>query len=695
MPADIANLVVRISGDSTGAENALDSVNDKVKSASGGFKGMLENALSLAGGISIYQLAAKGVEFLGEQLVDSVKAGMDFEQIQAQTTAVLKSTNDASGMTAASIDALAESLSKTTTFSADTVQGAENLLLTFTGIGKDVFPQATTAVLDMSQALGQDTKSSAIELGKALGDPIKGITALQRVGVSFTEAQKEQIKAMVKAGNTAGAQKLILAELTREFGGSAKAAGSTFAGALKIAGNELEVAKEKIGVALIPILTQLATALAPVISALGDKLSEALAHVSGFINTFVLPAVTALTNFFNANILPAVQALVGILQNDLMGAFNQVTASPLPGMLKQLGETAKSVLLPALSSIANLVKGIVVPIFKDMSGFLTGTLIPAYRQIATFILTNVVPAVAQMVTWFREHVIPIIKQVSDVFTKQLLPMFYQVESVIIQNVIPAAEGIWNTISSKLIPAMEKLWNKISPILIPALQFVAAVLSHTLVPAAQLVGTILKNVVGPAISFVIGVLGTFIDIIATVIGKIGDVLGILGRLKDFIGGKLSDAWNGLGQLISGIWGGIKGGIKDAINGIIDIFNGLIKAIDNIHVNIPQVGPFGGGSIGFSIPLIPHLASGGDILKAGLALVGEDGPEIVRMPTGSHVYSHRASEALMRVVGGNAASAATSAPAQPVIINVHVAGRNVAQALLPDLAQAIRSGAGLRI
>ncbi|HEX8348829.1 MAG TPA: hypothetical protein VF598_02630, partial [Hymenobacter sp.] len=55
-------------------------------------------------------------------------------------------------------------------------------------------------------------------------DPVKGITALTRVGVTFTEQQKEQITQMVKAGNTAGAQKLIIAELNKEFGGSAEAA---------------------------------------------------------------------------------------------------------------------------------------------------------------------------------------------------------------------------------------------------------------------------------------------------------------------------------------------------------------------------------------------------------------------------------------------------------------------------------------
>lgn len=42
------------------------------------------------------------------------------------------------------------------------------------------------------------------------------------VGVSFTEAQQEQITQLVKSGNTAGAQKLILAELNKESGARLK-----------------------------------------------------------------------------------------------------------------------------------------------------------------------------------------------------------------------------------------------------------------------------------------------------------------------------------------------------------------------------------------------------------------------------------------------------------------------------------------
>ena len=50
---------------------------------------------------------------------------------------------------------------------------------------------------------GQASRS-AIQVGKALNDPIKGVTALHRVGVQFTERRRDQIEALVESGDIAG-----------------------------------------------------------------------------------------------------------------------------------------------------------------------------------------------------------------------------------------------------------------------------------------------------------------------------------------------------------------------------------------------------------------------------------------------------------------------------------------------------------
>jgi hypothetical protein len=99
-------------------------------------------------------------------------------------------------------------------------------------------------------------KGASIQLGKALNDPIKGVTALTKVGVTFNDQQREQIASMVKAGNTAGAQKLILAELNSEFGGAAEAARKAAGGTATLAMRYGEI-KETVGGFVSGALTSL------------------------------------------------------------------------------------------------------------------------------------------------------------------------------------------------------------------------------------------------------------------------------------------------------------------------------------------------------------------------------------------------------------------------------------------------------
>jgi len=190
-----------------------------------------------------------GKDILGE--------AMEAQDGLTQLETVIKSTGGAAGMTADELTKMADELSQVTRFSDDAIIGGENLLLTFTNIGKDVFPDATEAMLNMSTAMKQDLKSSALQLGKALNDPIDGVGALTRVGVQFTDEQKNVIESMVKMGDVAGAQKIILEELNKEFGGSAEAAGTTFAGQLDILRNRFDNIKEQVGTALIPVLSEL------------------------------------------------------------------------------------------------------------------------------------------------------------------------------------------------------------------------------------------------------------------------------------------------------------------------------------------------------------------------------------------------------------------------------------------------------
>lgn len=179
--------------------------------------------------------------------VDSVKAFSEAQDVMVQTNAVLKSTKGVAGVTADQVRELAKAWQSQSKYSDESVQSAENILLTFTSINAKVFPQTLEAVLNISTALGQDLKTSSIQVGKALQDPIRGVTALRRVGVNFSQSQIDLIKKLVDTGQAAKAQALILKELQTEFGGSAKAAGQTLSGSLERLKNRFNDLQETVG----------------------------------------------------------------------------------------------------------------------------------------------------------------------------------------------------------------------------------------------------------------------------------------------------------------------------------------------------------------------------------------------------------------------------------------------------------------
>lgn len=197
----------------------------------------------------------------------------------AQMEAVILSTGGSAGRSLQQLSKQAEDLAGKTLFDDDQTKGAQNLLLTFTEIKGKVFDDAIPAIQDLATAMSGDgpvdLKGASVQVGKALNDPIKGISALSRVGVTFTEQQKNVIENLVNTGQKAKAQGIILAELNKEFGGSAEAAALAGLGPLQVLNNKFGEIKESIGglivgglLALMPVFSLLETAMSGVVSGL-------------------------------------------------------------------------------------------------------------------------------------------------------------------------------------------------------------------------------------------------------------------------------------------------------------------------------------------------------------------------------------------------------------------------------------------
>ena len=155
----------------------------------------------------------------------ATKNAVDSAKAIAQVEAAVKSTGGAAGKSVADLEAMAEGLQRISLYDDDQIlKEVTANLLTFTKVTGTNFDKAQVAILNLSTRLGTDLTSASVQVGKALNDPIKGVTALGRAGVQFTAQQKEQIAALVESGDVAGAQTIILQELETQFGGAAEAA---------------------------------------------------------------------------------------------------------------------------------------------------------------------------------------------------------------------------------------------------------------------------------------------------------------------------------------------------------------------------------------------------------------------------------------------------------------------------------------
>lgn len=763
------------------AKSQLKEMSNTVEETSGGFKGMLGNALSFAAGGLVMNAVGAAAGFLKDQIFSVFTESEQAQQSMAQTEAVLKSTHDASGETAQSIADLATQYSHLTLFSDDTIQAGENMLLTFTNIGKSVFPQATKTVLDMSQALGQDTKSSAIQLGKALNDPITGITALQRVGVTFTDSQKNLIKSLVDSGNVAGAQKVILAELQREFGGSAEAAGKTFPGQLQILGQSLDDIKQNIGDALMPILSQL-------VGWVSSQIVPAFGHFSDWITTVGVPALRNLGGFITGTIVPAFQGFAGWLSR-FMG-----TADTLRPILIGLGAVLAVALIPEVWSLAagviaatwpilaigaavvaavaifehfyntnaqfkafidGLVAGLklawtevqqnFLPTMQKVGDWLKTYVWPILQQVGAFLVSTFTPVWKQLVDLWNSQLVPLFKQIQPAL-QQMMPLFQAIGAIIggvvigaiaaligiisglargiayaitgiaqfihgfvemwvgvattvggiVQFIVDLFTGKWGKlagdlqqISRGILQTFHGMWDEISGLVQAAVGFIYGYLSGFITGVINFFQHLASELVGHSVipDMWNAILSWFESMPARIVGLIANFAGLLiGRFNSLkseaIGvfqslvSQIGSIFGQMASIAGSAWGNVWGAIKGGINGVIGLINNFIRSVDAIHVNVPGV-----GNIGFSIPTIPLLARGGNVVESGFAVLGDAGPEVAWMPRGAQVIPNN-------VAFGNGGFGQ-----QPIIVIAEMDGQRVTRALMPHIANEWRYRTGV--
>lgn len=206
-------------------DNMAAGVSARMDSLKGAVLGAIGGAISVVG---ITSAIAK----IKQETIDA-------EKEQTQLAAAIKSTGGAAGWSVERLNAMADSMEKTSTFSAGQINQAQTRMLSYAGVVGEQFPRAMQAVIDMSERMGYEVTASAETIGKALDVPSEGLTALSKQGFRFTDAQKELVKQFERTGQTAKAQDIILQALESSYGGAAQAARDTLGGSLTAVGNTI------------------------------------------------------------------------------------------------------------------------------------------------------------------------------------------------------------------------------------------------------------------------------------------------------------------------------------------------------------------------------------------------------------------------------------------------------------------------
>lgn len=300
---------------------------------------------------------------LGKMAFDALKAAEEAQVANARLDSIAESMKlfgDQAGNVSKRLQDYASAQSLATGVDDEAIKATQAKLLTFRELAKSAgvvggaFDRATDAAIDLAAAGFGEAESNATQLGKALNDPIKGIAALTKVGVTFTKKEKEKIAQLVESGKLLEAQEIILGAIETQVGGTAEATAKSTE-KIKIAFEEVS---ETIGGALLPYVEDLAIAFVEWLQ--NEETIAFFEDVKGAIETFI----GAMQEAFDD---PAVKETFDRLNNGIKKFFDYLNSPQGKQDIKNFASqiaaafavlnTTLSITLFGLSAIANFLSG--------------------------------------------------------------------------------------------------------------------------------------------------------------------------------------------------------------------------------------------------------------------------------------------------------------------------------------------------
>ena len=503
-----------------------------------------------------------------------------------------------------------------------------------------------------------------IQAANMLGKAYSGQTgALTRAGVVLSDTQAKIIKNGTDAQKTAA----LVEVLTQNFGDLAGQMANTKEGQLVRIQNAIGGIKTTIGNSLLPVVATVTEYVAEKLPTIQSAVESATGKISPYIQSAVSGIKTVLEkvtpvvgNIINTYIIPAVSAVhsfvSGVFSN-IRKAFdkNRENFSKTGELINAMGNAFKafwSFVKPAL----NFMKDHIIPGIVTAIGWMIPILTKVYNFIAK-VLTAVHGFASKVYNSVKTTFSPLVAAVKGAFSEAL----------------GAIKAFWNIVK----PYFVMGWNNIKAIL--------SVVSVHFKGLFGILGAYIKARIKTTVALFTAVWNTIRGIFSVVKSVLtGDWRGAWEGIKGIVstwGAYFKTVWEGIksvfgavvnwfGNTFAAAWEAIKAVFSNVAGFFQNIWNTIKKMFDAVGITISEsisakfrstlnaVFSFAGGLInnfirginwavdkinaipGVSISRlsevnIPMLAKGGVIQRAGNVIVGERGPEMLRLPRGASV------------------------------------------------------------
>jgi phage-related protein len=400
----MALISVTISGNAGPLKKSLDESESRLGKFGSGLA-----KFGVAAGAAFAAAGAAAV-VMGKQLIAAGEAAATSNARIEQITTSMGLFGDEAGKVTDRLVKLAEKTALQTGVDQNAIKATQAKLLTFGELAKSAdevggqFDRATQAAIDLAAAgFGQATEN-AVQLGKALNDPVKGISALARSGVTFTESEKARIETLVAANKESEAQVLILEAIEKQVGGTAVATANA-SDKIRVAFSQVQ---ERLGQALLPVFERFSTFLIdtvfPVMERIGNRaipvIRKAIERLVSIIRSVATPVLDLFRLAFdrvrqvvenNSESIQKIQRYFGNLVTLIRDKIAPIVINVLGGAFKFIFQNIFPFLLDGLFKFMGVMADVGSFVIK-----IAGTILDAFTAIANGIIDAINFVIRQM-----------------------------------------------------------------------------------------------------------------------------------------------------------------------------------------------------------------------------------------------------------------------------------------------------------